>query len=616
MKSVDRVTIRHFKPPVLWPRRLRTFSVVPAGLKALSAMMLLSVTGCTGLTQKASEPGGDERAQPAFMQVVHDAPIDSAPLSAEIMYQVLAAEVMVERGYVADAFEVIYPLARETRDVGLAERAFELSMGTYDVEKVGQATDLWLALAPDQATPWRAAYLMSLRAGQLDTAIEQWQAYRARSDKSLEEDILTAVQSIARSADAPYALGFFDYLLGAHPQLWQTYYGYGLLAAQHGQFPQSIELLNQALAHLPEDELPAVERQIHQLLSKVYLNLDSPQPGLEALPVYLQTHPDDWLVQERLARLEVRTGRLLDAQARYLAILEANPQALTSRLSLALLQMELGQYDQAQRNLQNVAQDAAYESVAHYYLGVLSQQRGDLEAALAYFEQVQASPYALDAQLHRSEIVFAGQGLDAALALLDRIELSDAQTELKVLRAKAIFYRAVGQWEASIAHYSRALELLPDSVELLFAQAVVLYEAERYPQYVANLQRVLELSPDEVEALNALGYYYAERGIELEASEHLLSRAVALAPDSYYVLDSMGWLKYQQGDYAAAEHYLQQALAIELDEEVLMHLIATQWQMGKRDEAQRLWRKHRLDYHQDPRYQSLLERLEAGEPIH
>lgn len=578
---------------------------------------LLTLGACASVEsskQSAVMPSEDSVAQVSG-QTPSGKKLVLEDVNATYLYQVLAAEVMAEKGMMLDAFEIIYPLALKTRDVGLAKRAFELSMGTYDESNIDQATQLWIEVEPDEPTPWRAAYLMSLRAGDLDSAIEQWQRYRSNSPNSLQQDVLAAVQRVGRSAKPDMALAFFDYLVKANPDVWQAFYGGGFLAAQFEAYDRSVDLLKKALLIMSKDDLAENESQVYQLLSKVYLQFASPDKGLEGLKDYLKRNPSDWLVQERMARLEVKADRFTQAENRYLSILKANPSATTSRLSLALLQIELQKFPQAQANLEQVATHPGYESVGHYYLGVLSQEQGELNQALSFFEKVELQPYVVDAMLHRSEILFATQGEQPAMAVLNQIEAETVADKVKVLRAKAIFYRALQKWDESIAMYDQAIALDKENIDLLLAQSVLLYDTQRFKEYVHNLKRVLVLQPNDVDALNALGYYYAEHAIELDEAEILLKRALQLAPQSYYVLDSIGWLAYQQKNYLQAEAYLKKALAIKIDEEVLIHLVATQWQLGKTEQAKQLWAKYQSQYLNNQRYQELIQNLQAGRTI-
>jgi tetratricopeptide (TPR) repeat protein len=573
----------------------------------------LSLTACSQVAtvEEQASAASELKMSP---QTLSQEALESAQ-HAQQVFQVLAAELMVEKGYPADAFNVIFPLAAETRDPALAKRAFELSMTTYDEKAIAQAANLWTEVAPQEPAAWRVAYFMSLRQNQLPLALEQWQTYRQYSDATLEEDILLAAQRLSRSAPNEAIKGFFIDLQQRSAKLWQTYYGLGLLYSVWQQADEAIAQLEKTVQVLQQadtasdDAQQAAEQQIYQLLSKVYLQLNDPQPGLTGLAGYLKRFPQDWLVQERMARLEVKAERYKAAERRYQTILKSNNDATTSRLSLALLQIEMQKYPQATENLQQVVKQPSYESVGYYYLGVLSQQQNLSAQAYDYFEKVKVAPYAVDAKLHQSEIVFASKGLEAALAVLDSVPMDDDETRVKVYRAKAIFYRASDRYADAIELFDKALAIQLDNAALLFSKAALLYEEKRYVEYEQTMQKVVALLPDEVEALNALGYFYVEQGIKLDQAAVLLHKALALAPNNYYVLDSVGWLAYRQQRYAEAERYLQQAVALESDVEIVMHLIAVKWVLEKQAEAEKLWQKYLPQFANDSRYQALMSTL-------
>ena len=62
---------------------------------------------------------------------------------------------------------------------------------------------------------------------------------------------------------------------------------------------------------------------------------------------------------------------------------------------------------------------------------------------------------------------------------------------------------------------------------------------------------------------------------------------MTLAPDDSFILDSLGWVLYRQGDSAAALTTLERAYALRADPEIATHLGEVLWTMGRKDEAAR-----------------------------
>ena len=104
----------------------------------------------------------------------------------------------------------------------------------------------------------------------------------------------------------------------------------------------------------------------------------------------------------------------------------------------------------------------------------------------------------------------------------------------------------------------------------------------------ARLRRLIELRPDNPQAYNALGYAYADRNERLAEARQLIEKALALAPDDGFILDSMGWVLYRQGDLAGALTYLERSYAKREDPEVAAHLGEVLWALGRQDDARRV----------------------------
>ncbi len=542
--------------------------------------------------------GGEEKAHSQTIIALH----------AGDMYQIMVAEMMALKGFEAQAFDIMFKLANKLKSPELAERAFQFSMKTYNAQKIEAATQLWRNVAPQEKIPWRASFLIALRQNDVEQALSDWKQYRRLSDETLERDLLIAAQKISVSSPPEPGLLFFHHLVELYPDTWASYFALGLVADAFNQFQVALDALEEAKKH----QTSLSEARIHQFLAKLYLQNPPAERGIAALTPYLEKYPKDWLVQERMARLEVQALRYKEAMKRYRMILKAEPDAHTSRLSLALIQIEQEAFQEAEKNLLEVLAKKGYSEIATYYLGLVYQELKQPQKALQYFEQIKSGHYYLDAQLHRAEVYFSIKSLDKAFEVLEAIQVSGLKQRLKLSRAKAIFYRAAGQLERAVDEYHKMLKVEPDDLGILMNQAMLFYDLERFDEYVSNLKRVIELSPNEADALNALGYYYADKGENLDQAESLLLLAHQLKPNNYYILDSVGWLYFQKGQYHLAKEYLEKALAIQMDDEVLIHLIRTYWMLGEREAAKAIWNENHKKFLQNDELQGLMNLLEKN----
>jgi tetratricopeptide (TPR) repeat protein len=91
----------------------------------------------------------------------------------------------------------------------------------------------------------------------------------------------------------------------------------------------------------------------------------------------------------------------------------------------------------------------------------------------------------------------------------------------------------------------------------------------------------------------------------------LLDKALSLAPDDPFILDSVGWAQYRAGNLARAQEYLERAYRLRPDPEIAAHLGEVLWARGQRIEAGKLWQTS-LQTH--PQNEILLETLNRLKP--
>ena len=92
-----------------------------------------------------------------------------------------------------------------------------------------------------------------------------------------------------------------------------------------------------------------------------------------------------------------------------------------------------------------------------------------------------------------------------------------------------------------------------------------------------------------VYALIALGYTLVDRTERTAEGLRLIEKALTLAPEDPFILDSMGWAQFRLGNLGDSEKFLRRALADHPDPEIAAHLGEVLWAKGERDSAQELW---------------------------
>jgi len=161
---------------------------------------------------------------------------------------------------------------------------------------------------------------------------------------------------------------------------------------------------------------------------------------------------------------------------------------------------------------------------------------------------------------------------DARAAFERALELDPASGRanagLAALREKA------GDARGAIALFDRAYELEPHEGGFAYAAAQLVLASDGSAAATERLRQIVRKHPGVAGARNDLAWMLAERGEELDL-------ALALAKDaqrvdrSASILDTLGWVHYQRGEYADAVKALEAALKGE------PHLPSIRYRLGR-----------------------------------
>src|SRR5262249_32941359 len=138
---------------------------------------------------------------------------------------------------------------------------------------------------------------------------------------------------------------------------------------------------------------------------------------------------------------------------------------------------------------------------------------------------------------------------------------------------------------------------------------------QNYPEAEEELRLTLQADPEDAGANNDLGYLWADQGKNLAEAEAMIRRAIAsdlqkrsakgdlpAASRNAAFIDSLGWVLYRQGHLDEARQELEQAIALaegKRDPVVADHLAEVYFQLGRREDARRWWRRALAEYQEE-----------------
>ena len=217
----------------------------------------------------------------------------------------------------------------------------------------------------------------------------------------------------------------------------------------------------------------------------------------------------------------------------------------------------------------------------------------------------------MSARARQAALLARAGKLDEARALLAFTHGENDAQNVRLIQAQAELLRDSKEHAAAFEVLSEGLKRFPDSADLLYDRAMVAEKLDKLDVLEADLRRVIVLRPDDAQTYNALGYTLADRTDRLAEANSLLDKALSLAPEDPFILDSVGWAQYRSGNLARAQEYLERAYKVRPDPEIAAHLGEVLWARGQRDQAGKLWQTS-LQTH--PQNEVLLETLRRLNP--
>jgi serine/threonine protein kinase/tetratricopeptide (TPR) repeat protein len=160
---------------------------------------------------------------------------------------------------------------------------------------------------------------------------------------------------------------------------------------------------------------------------------------------------------------------------------------------------------------------------------------------------------------------------------------------------RGLCYRDLGQWDDAITDLRQAGRLRPDDYRPHVGLCLALVQKGRVDEAIAECREAVRLRPDMAWIHNKLAwtltrFHNAKVRDPAEAVEHA-RRAVELAPQQAYSLNTLGVAHYRAEDWKAAIEALEKAEALEPDTNFAFNgffLAMAHWKLGHNDEA-RAW---------------------------
>ena len=513
-------------------------------------------------------------------------------LGPEIMNELLVAEVALQRAQYGDAVQLYARLARQTRDPRLADRATRIAVFARDYQVGLEMAQLWMELAPADVEGRQILTALQVKAGDYDAAVASLESVLAQAGDDEQGRYLLMIRLLGRDQEKDGALEVVQRFLARHPDDSAGLYAYSQLALRAGKLDEAEKAVDHLLQVSPDLTQGVILR------TRILQASNREAAALEYMGQVVNRNGKDLELRVAYGRMLVDADHPEDAQTQFKRVLKEQPDNDDITFAAGLVALRLEQPKEAEEYFLHLNHKSVRMDETSYYLGRIEEVRENYKGAIRWYNKVERGENYLNAQI-RSALLQARLGdVDAARAHLGAVQARTPDQSQRLYLAEGEILRDVGLYDEALKVYDRALREIPANPELLYSRAMVEEKLGHIDWLERDLLAILEREPDHVDALNSLGYTLADRTDRLQEAETYVKRAMELKPDSFYVLDSMGWVQFRKGNIPEAIKYLRRSMELNSDPEVAAHLGEVLWASGDHAAARDTW-KHALEQSPD-----------------
>lgn len=539
--------------------------------------------------------------------------LPAMPLSEELFYKILTAEIAYQRGNWQAAYVTLLSVAQQTRDPRLARRSAEIALSAKQAGEALAAIRLWRELAPNsnEATQYYLGFMvMNNNLAEIHSVFAE--KLQAAAPKHYGVIMLQAQRLLSRARDKNAAFDTLEEIVSPYKNTPDAHLALAQGAYSKGDNKRAVTEAQAVLAARPDSQLAILS-----------IAQASRQPdAAKALTEFLAKNPGARDVRLAYAGILIDLKQLDKAGQEFEQLLRDKPDDVNAMYTLGVLSMEKRQPAQAERyfkqflnTLEAKPGEERDPTSALINLAQIAIERKDYKSAQGWLAKVESydgrNAAWFNVQLRRASLLAKDGKLEEARQFLKGVKTANENEQAQLLQSEAQLLKDANLPQEAAKVLQEGLRNQPDNADLLYDYAMLAESQQNITEMETALRRVIALVPNSQHAYNALGYSLADRNIRLDEALSLIEKAVQLAPDDPFILDSLGWVKFRLSKFEEAEQALRRAYELRADAEIAVHLGEVLWSMGQKDNARKYWREARSKDPENQTLKSTLQRLNA-----
>ena len=423
-----------------------------------------------------------------------------------------------------------------------------------DLPGAHQVLDDVTKQAPDYLPAMLGLAEISLAQTNTDGALEYLTKALARDPDNFDALMFQGRLDLAlRQIDK--AIADLDRMTKLFPQAPRVYYQLGVAYLGSGDNTKSAGAFTHALALDPN----FTDAQL--LLADVQIRARNPDPVIVSMSSLAQQQPQLEQAQLLLADAYRLRDRAPDALRTYLSLEKSFPHDPNLPILTGSTYLQLNQLPEAHEAFERARQIVPDSFPALEALVNIDIAQGNPAAAMQRVQgDLQKDPSSIPLQLLIAKVQLAeNKGPDAEATLIKAGQMNSTNPEPDLLLAQLYFN--TGHRDQAQASLDASLKKSPQNISAFMLGAAMDEQVKEYEKAADYYEKILAINPQFSPAMNNLAYLYGEYLNKLDRAYELAQNARTLLPFDPSTADTLGWICFKRGSYAAALGLLQESVA-------------------------------------------------------
>lgn len=528
------------------------------------------------------------------------AKLPKAQLPAESLFQLMAAEMALDREHPDVALANYIAAAKETQDAAVAARATQIALTVASLEVAIEPATIWAKVAPENLEAQITTAALYIRLDQVAKAVPYLRQAEMQNPEEALQYYLVLFRQLQKDNDNKRVIQALQQLTETETKIPSAHLALGEIYLYSGEDKKALAMSEGALKIAP-NSVSAI-----QLYTEALFRNQGKEVAKQFIDKQVAQLADNQTLKQYYAQFLLDNGYDADAKKQIEQIID-NPKITAEELlQFARMSIQAQWYDLAENILKRTSAMPDSKDISFYFLARVSEMKNQQNEAIDQFQQVLTGPFHVLSQIRASVLLTDKKRFDEALTVLSRTQPNDESDAKQILLAKIDVLNKSKHFKESLALINESMQTMPDDLELLYARSLVADQLDQLDMAEKDLKTIIKLQPNHVDALNALGFMLANKTKRYDEAQTYLTAAIKISPNNASVLDSMGWLYYKMGNYPQSLETLKKAAKIMPDAEIAAHLGEVMWQMKDFEGAKQVWNEA---LQQHPKHENLLDTM-------